>query len=289
VRFAFIDAEKANYPVKLMCELLDVTRQGYYAWKKRGPSARARSDRVLTAQVRAVFAENKGRYGSPRIARELRGRRVRISNKRVERLMREQGLRARTKRRFRNTTDSSHSFVASPNVIERNFTTTGPNQLWLADITYLPLRHGGFAYAAIVMDAFSRRVVGFHVDANLRVELCMTALRQALTLRRPADGLIHHSDRGIQYATHEYRKLLVDAGVNQSMSRKGDCWDNAPMESFFGRMKNELLDETKAFESIDDARAAVTEYVLGYYNPKRRHSGIGYVSPVDFEKQAAIP
>lgn len=288
MRFAFVDAEKANYPVVVLCRVLNVTRQGFYAWAKREECERRRRDTTLRLHIRAVCAENKGRYGSPRVYKELLENGIVAGRHRVARLMREQGLYGLPARRFRRTTDSKHGHVVAPNLIERDFSTTAPNQLWLGDITYLPLRGGGFAYLAVLMDVFSRRIVGFCVDDNLAAELCIKALRQALALRQPTEGLVHHTDRGVQYACDDYRAELKAAGAEQSMSRKGDCWDNAPMESFFGRFKTELI-HGQAIDTVAQARAVVTTYINGYYNPKRRHSAIGYVSPISYEREAARP
>jgi putative transposase len=285
VRFAFIDTEKANYPIAALCRVLEVTRQGFYAWKARGEGSRRRRDRALAVRIRAVHAEHRGRYGSPRVYRELRANGVCAGRHRVARLMREEGLYGLPVRRYRRTTDSNHGHVVAPNLIERDFSATGPNQLWLGDITYLPLRRGGFAYLAVLMDAFSRRIVGFCVDDNMTAELCIAALRQAVALRAPPAGLVHHTDRGVQYACDAYRHELKTAGFAQSMSRKGDCWDNAPMESFFGRFKTELIHE-RAIEDVGQARALVTTYISGYYNPRRRHSALRYASPIDYEQEA---
>ena len=277
MRFAFIDAEKANYPVKTLCKVLDVTRQGFYEWVKRGESRRRRDDASLKVRIRAVCAENKGRYGSPRVHEELKANGITAGRHRVARLMREEGLYGLPARRFRRTTNSSHGHAIAPNLVERDFSTLGPNE-----------RGGGFAYLSVLMDAFSRRIVGFCVDDNLAAELCIKALRQAVVLRQPSEGLVHHTDRGVQYACDDYRAELNAAGIEQSMSRKGDCWDNAPMESFFGRFKTELV-HGQAIDDVDHARHLVTTYINGYYNPKRLHSALGYTSPISYEHEAARP
>ena len=242
----------------------------------------------MTVHVRAVCAEHKGRYGSPRVHKELVESGVAVGRHRVARIMRQEGLYGLPARRFQRTTDSTHGHAVAPNLIERDFSTTMPNQLWLGDITYLPLRGGHFAYLAALMDMFSRRIVGFCVADSLAAELCIKALRQAVALRRPAEGLVHHTDRGVQYACDAYRAELKVAGAEQSMSGKGDCWDNAPMESFFGRFKTELT-HGNLFDDVNHARATVTTYIDSYYNQKRRHSAIGYVSPISYEQEAARP
>ena len=286
MRFAFIDAEKANYSVAMMCRLLTVTRQGYYAWRSREESARRREDRSLLVHIRAVSAEHRGRYGSPRIHRALRDAGVVVGRHRVARLMHEAGLQGLPARRFRRTTNSEHAFVVAPNLVERDFSANGPNELWLADITYLPLRGGGFAYMAAILDIFSRRIVGFDIDDRMGVEFCLRALRQATALRQPSPGLVHHSDRGVQYACGSYCEVLIEAGIERSMSGKGDCWDNAPMESFFGRFKTELIHEVE-IENVREARTLVSTFINGYYNPRRLHSALGYKSPIGFEQEAA--
>ena len=222
MRFEFIHAEKASWPVEVLCAVLDVSRSGYYAWVKRPPSARAREDAQLAVEVAAAHHRGKRAYGSPRVLRELRAQGLRVGKKRIERLMRENGIVARQKRRFRRTTDSNHDGPIAPNVLERDFTTEGPNQAWVTDVTYLATDEG-WAYLAVMIDLFSRRVVGWAMSDKNDTALALLALRRALHGRRPVAGLVHHSDRGSPYASADYRAELEAHGITASMSRKGDC------------------------------------------------------------------
>ncbi len=229
----------------------------------------------------AVHLGSKRRYGSPRVHAELQASGQRVGRKRVARLMRENDLAARTRRRFRATTDSKHSFPIAPNLLERDFTATGPDEAWVTDITFLWTTQG-WLYLAVILDLFSRRVVGWATSRNVDRHLALAALDRALTLRRPTAGLVHHSDRGSTYAAGDYRKALEARGIECSMSRKGDCWDNAVAESFFASMKREMED-IENFESCDQATLSIEEYIDGFYNFRRRHSTIGYNSPVEYE------
>lgn len=285
MKFACIEAEKANFPVRLMCRMLEVSHSGFYAWLDREPSNRSREDQRLAAEVAAAHKRSRRRYGSPRIHRELRTAGTRIGRKRVARLMCAQGLVARPKRRFRRTTDSSHGKPPAPNLLERNFAVAAPDQVWVTDITYIWTKEG-WLYLAAVIDLFSRRVVGWAVSERIDAALCCEALRNALLARRPAPGLILHSDRGSQFVSKEFVKLVVDHGVVQSMSRKGDCWDNAVAESFNGTIKGELVEE-EDFTTRAQAKRAIFEYIEGFYNSTRLHSYLGYVSPAVFERVAA--
>jgi putative transposase len=274
---AFIRGHVAAFPVQVMCEVLGVSRSGYYAWAGRPESARAAADRDLAAQIRVAHEASRGRYGSARVHAELRAHGRRVGRKRVARLMRGMGLSARRKRRFRRTTDSAHAFPVAPNLLGRDFTASAPGRVWLADLTYLRTAEG-WLYLAVVLDLFSRRVVGWAMADHLGHELALAALDLALARERPAPGLMHHSDRGVQFAAHEYRERLKQHGMLCSMSRKGDCWDNAPMESFFATLKGELLEE-RDYPTRDEARADVFQYVEGFYNRRRLHSGLGYLTP----------
>ena len=239
MRFRFIEDRRVDYPVRVMCAVLDVSPAGYYAWRSRPESQRSIVNRGLLSEVRRVHRDNRGRYGSPRIHAELRDRGV--SRGRIERLMRRHGIRAIMARAWHpRTTDSRHDLPIAPNLIDRNFTAAAPNQVWLADITYIRTDQG-WLYLAAVMDLYSRKIVGYAMGDHLRTELPLAALRMALKARRPGAGLIHHSDRGVQYASADYRKTLQSAGAKASMSRKADCYDNAPMESFFHTLKTELV------------------------------------------------
>jgi transposase InsO family protein len=277
----FVAAEKAQYPVNLLCSLLDVSRSGYYAWCARPPSQRAVADRELTAEIRLIHERSERRYGSPRIHEELGANDTHVGRKRVARLMKEDGISAQTKRRFVKTTDSNHDFPIAPNLLNRNFTANVPNETWAGDITYLDTQQG-WLYLAVLIDLYSRRVVGWAMSERIDTALAMSALNMALAQRRPARGLIHHTDRGSQYASHDYRRALRDVGAECSMSRRGDCWDNAVAESFFASLRKELTNRL-VFVSRDAARSSVFQYIEAFYNRVRRHSTINYQSPSDFE------
>ena len=267
-----------------MCSVLEVSRQGFYAWWRRTPSQHTLDDLSLAARIKAIHAGSRGRYGSPRVHAQLHKEGVRVGKKRVERLMREQGLEARRKRKFRRTTDSNHSLPVAPNVLERDFETDGPNQVWVTDITYVGTREG-WLYLAAILDLFSRRVVGWAMSTSLDRGLALDALHMALDDRHPPAGLVHHSDRGCQYASHDYRSLLDANGIVCSMSRKGDCWDNAVAESFFGGLKSELVNDAD-FATRAEARTALFEYIEVFHNRQRLHSSLGYLTPVEFETLA---
>ncbi|WP_152622440.1 IS3 family transposase [Archangium violaceum] len=286
VKFEFIDAEKAHFPVDFMCQQLGVSRSGYYAWKERPESERHKADRALAEVVTRIHQDSRGTYGSPRVHAELRARGQRVSRKRVARLMNEQELAARKRRRFVSTTDSRHNQPVAPNILERNFSPGQPNSTWATDITYVETKQG-WLYLAVVMDLFSRKVVGWSMSENIDRHLVLNALDMALKGRQPPRGLLHHSDRGSQYASIDYQQELAARGIQCSMSRKGNCWDNAVVESFFSSLKQELV-YTTAFATHEQARLALFEYIEVFYNRQRRHSSLGYVSPVDFEL-AALP
>ena len=283
MRFAFIATEKAWYPVALMCRVLHVSRSGYYAWCKRPAAERVGKDQRLTLEVAAIHAESRGRYGSPRVHAELRERGQRIARKRVARLMRAAGLRARARRRFRCTTDSQHAMAIKGNLLARRFAVSAPNRSWVSDITYIWTLEG-WLYLAIVMDLFSRRVVGWALSKRLERGLALDALGMALKGRPRSRAMLHHSDRGSQYASHEYQQLLAAHGILSSMSRKGNCWDNAVAESFFATLKLELVYETQ-WRTREEARRALFEYIELFYNRQRRHSALGYLCPSQFEQR----
>jgi len=285
VKFACIKAEKANFPVRMMCRLLEVSSSGFYAWWKRGPSTRALEDQRLALEVAEVHLRSRRRYGSPRVHRELQARGIRIGRKRVARLMYLQRLAARPKRRIRRTTDSTHTKAPAPNLLGRNFVATAPDRVWVTDITYSWTKEG-WLYLAAVIDLFSRRVVGWAVSERIDAALCCQAMRNALLSRRPAPGLILHSDRGGQFVSKDFVKLAEEHGVVQSRSRKGDCWDNAVAESFNGTIKAELIEEEE-FATRAQCKRALFEYIEGFYNSSRLHSYLGYVSPSVFERLAA--
>jgi putative transposase len=284
VRFAFIEAKKAKYPVSALCRVLQVERSGFYAWRLREESDHAIEDRRLAVEVRAAFDESKGRYGSPRVFRVLRHRGVKAGRHRVARLMREQQLRARRRRKFVATTDSKHTMRTPPNLVKRQFEVKKPDRVWAGDVTYLPTGEG-WLYLAVLLDLYSRRVVGWAMSEHNDEALTLSALQMALDQRRPATGLVHHSDRGTTYASGEYQDVLARNGAVCSMSRKGDCWDNAVVESFFSTLDIECARE-RPFSTRSSARREVADYILSFYNPTRLHSTLGYRSPMEFERAA---
>lgn len=284
MRFKFILAEKVNYPVRMLCRVLQVTSSGFYAWCHRGPSRRRREDLKLSLRVAEIFKRSRGTYGSPRVTAELRAEQIRAGHNRVARLMSEAGLAGTPMRRFRRTTDSNHSQPIAPNTLDRQFCATAANQVWTADITYVRTWEG-WLYVAVILDLYSRRIVGWASSTSLETKLVLDALAMALGIRRPAAGLLHHSDRGCQYASHRYRRMLSKRGIRCSMSRRGDCWDNAVTESFIGTLKTELINR-RTWISHRQVRAAIMDY-LSFYNRHRRHSSLGYRSPIEFEELAS--
>ena len=284
MRFGFIQTEQAMYPVRLLCRTFAVSSAGFYAWCRRGLSLRAREDASLKVEIRAAHAASGKTYGSPRIYVDLKADDHRVGRKRVARLMREDGIEGQRKRRFRVTTNSKHSHPVAPNELNRNFTAPAPNKVWVTDITYIWTREG-WMYLAAILDLYSRRVVGWSMDSYMDRSLALDALGMALRTRCPEAGLLHHSDRGVQYASTDYQAELRKHGMICSMSRKGDCWDNAVAESFFSTLKAELVHRTD-YVSRSQARASVFEYIEAFYNGRRRHSALGYVSPVEHEAAA---
>jgi transposase InsO family protein len=283
MRFSFIAAEKAAFPVRLLCRTLQVSRAGFYAWQARPPAPRALADARLGHEIGAIHAESRQRYGSPRIHAELAARGYRTSRKRVARLMRRRGLAARRRRRFRVTTESRHSLPIAPNVLARQFERAAPDQAWVTDITYIATGEG-WLYLAVILDLCSRVAVGWAMSERLTDALTLNALGMALARRRPPQGLLHHSDRGSQYASGDYQKALAQHGIVCSMSRRGDCWDNAVAESFFATLKVELVhDATWATRAT--ARTELFDYLERFYNGQRRHSALGYLSPRAFEQR----
>ena len=282
MRYVFIRAEKAHYPVASLCRVLRVGRSGFYAWLRRGESARERRDRELLPAIREVFQTSRETYGSPRVFEDLRTQRIPCSRRRVERLMREAGITPPRKRKFKKTTDSDHPYITAANVLGRDFSSPAPNRVWSTDITYIWTSEG-WLYLAVVMDLFSRRIVGWSMRKTLSRKLVLSALDMALYGRNPGSGLIHHSDRGSQYASDDYQNELNRRRIVCSMSRKGDCWDNAVVESFFATLKKELVYRER-FLTRSQAVQAIFEYIEVFYNCKRRHSHLGYRSPVEFER-----
>ncbi len=284
MRFAFIDVEKASYPMRILCRVLRVSRSGYYAWRARKPSAHDLEDERLRPKIVEAFETGRGTYGSPRVRDELVDRGFEIGRKRVARLMREMGLQGVTPRRFRVTTDSDHDHPIAENVLARDFAASGPNEKWATDITYVWTGEG-WLYLAVVMDLYSRRIVGWSTADHLETSLCLDALQRALSHRTGVDGLIHHSDRGVQYASARYRAALDAEGIECSMSRRANCWDNAVAESFFGTLKNELI-YRRPWSTREETHDAIGEYIEIFYNRIRRHSTIGGMSPAKFEEMA---
>jgi len=284
VRFAFIEAKKAEYPVSVLCRVLWVERSGFYAWRSREESNHAVDDRRLAIEVRAAFEESKRRYGSPRVYRVLRRQGVKVGRHRVARLMRDQKLQARRRRKFVATTNSKHSMPTPPNIVRRHFEVEEPDRVWAGDVTYLPTGEG-WLFLAVLLDLYSRRVVGWALSEHNDEALTLSALEMALDQRRPASGLVHHSDRGTTYASGEYQDVLARHGLVCSMSRKGDCWDNAVVESFFSTLDIECARE-QPFSTRRHARREVSDYILSFYNPTRLHSYLGYRSPMEFERAA---
>ena len=286
MRFRFIEDRRADYPVRILCDVLGVSPAGYYAWRSRPQSRRSVANRDLVDDIKRVHLDNRGRYGSPRIHAELKAQGRGVGRGRIERLMRRHGIRAIMARPRRvRTTDSRHDFPIAPNLLERNFTAVAPNRIWLADITYVETDQG-WLYLATVMDLYSRKIVGWAMADHLRAELPLAALKMAISVQRPGAGLIHHSDRGVQYASVDYRKVMHSAGFRASMSRKGDCYDNAPMESFFHTLKTELVHH-RDYQTRADAQRDIFAFIEGFYNRTRLHSAVGYIAPIEMELKAA--
>lgn len=281
--FAFIDEHKRRFPVRTLCRVLAVSPSGYYARLKRPASKRSVEDVQITEEISEVFKAHQHRYGAPRIHRELRGRGRTVGRKRVARLMRSKGLRAAQPRRFVHTTDSRHPHPIAPNYLARDFEATAPNRKWTGDITYIWTREG-WLYLAVFLDLFSRGVIGLSMREHPDGELTCSALRMALASRNPDGPLLVHSDRGSQYAAGAFRQLLTDWNITPSMSGKGDCYDNAVSESFFATLKKELVHRT-TFSTRQEARSAIFEYIVCYYNRRRMHSLLGYNTPEAFEAQ----
>ena len=275
-------AHRAVYPIATMCRVLGVSPAGYHAWRKRPPSARAAADAALTGRIRTIHSASHGTYGAPRVHAELRAEGHRVGRKRVARLMRADGLAGVSRRKGVRTTQRREEARPAPDLVERNFAAERPDRLWVADITYVPT-WAGFLYLAVVLDAFSRRVVGWAMATHLRARLVLDALDMALWRRRP-DEVIRHSDQGAQYTSIAFGARCREAGVRPSMGPVGDCYDNALCESFFATLECELLDRRR-FRSQAEARMAVFSFIEGWYNPRRRHSALGYLSPVEYESR----
>jgi putative transposase len=286
VRYVFIAAHTIEFSLRIMCRVLRVSRSGYYAWRTRPQSLRSIENGRLLDRIKAIHEESRKTYGSPRIRHQLLFLGESVSRGRVERLMSANGIRARERRKFVATTDSKHDLPVAENILSRDFAVSEPDRVWASDITYIPTDEG-WLYLAGVLDLCSRTAVGWSMSETLERTLVLDALKMAYRRRRPAKGLIHHSDRGCQYASEDYRSLLADYGMQMSMSRKGDCWDNAPMESFFGTLKKELIHHRR-YRTRAEARREIFEFIEVFYNRERLHSSLGYRSPADYEQQIAV-
>jgi transposase InsO family protein len=284
VKFAWIQAEKATYPLTKLCRWLDVTRSGFYAWRARPESTHAREDRRLTVLVRASFEASKQRYGSPRVHEDLLEQEEHVSRKRVVRLMQKGGLKARRRKRYKLTTMSDHDQPVAANLLDRHFEAAAPNQRWVGDTTEFVIGGSGKLYLAAILDLFSRFIVGWAVSAVNDRHLTIKALQMALKRRCPDAGLLHHSDQGGTYASEDYQDVLDTHGIICSMSRRGNCYDNAVMESFFSTVKSELREH---FDSNGEAKMELFDYIEVFYNQRRRHSTLGQISPAAFERRVA--
>jgi putative transposase len=284
MKFAFIHAEKACFRVSTLCRLLGVTRQGYYAYAKRPPSARVGQEQVLRERIRTLHAQSRGTYGSPRLHAALQREGVRVGKRRVERALRNMGLQTRVRRRWRATTQANPAHPVVENALARDFTASKPNERWVTDITYV-WTNEGWCYLAVILDLFSRSVVGWSLDTTLSTRLPLAALDMAVRRRKPP--LLHHSDRGCQYTSAEYRDVLAELGVSVSMSRRGNCWDNAVAESFFATLKGELVYD-RTWSTRLELRAEVFEYIEVFYNRHRLHSAVGYKTPAEVERDYAL-
>jgi transposase InsO family protein len=282
VIFSFIEQHREAWPVTVMCDTLGVSSQGFYAWRSRPKSEQQQRRDALLVEIRAVHAEVKERYGSPRIHAELQANGTPCCVNTVAKLMHDNDIRAKTARKFRHTTDSNHALPVADNLLSREFDAQGPNERWVTDITYIWTREG-WLYLAVVEDLYSRLVVGWSMAATMTSRLVVDALEMAVARRLPQEGLLAHSDRGSQYASEHYQRLLAQHGIDCSMSGVGQCWDNAPMESFFASLKKELVHH-EDYQTRAEARASIFEYIETFYNPKRRHSSLGFVSPAEYEQ-----
>lgn len=283
MRFELVERLRRQHPVRVLCRVLEVSASGFYAWRDRGESARDRGDRRLAQEILAAHAEGKGCYGTPRILAALLRAGRRTSRRRVARLRRQLALRAKARRRYRVTTDSAHAHPVAENLLDRQFHPPGPNLVWAADITYLATAEG-WLYLAVVLDLFSRRVVGWACSTRCDSDLAATALRRALALRRPQPGLLHHSDRGTQYCAGSYQRLLTQHGLIASMSRKGNCWDNSVVESFFKTLKTEMLADADV-STRQGLHEQLFTFIEGFYNRRRLHSTLGFLTPVEAERR----
>ncbi len=285
MRFAFVEKHRKCIPTEHLCRIVDVTPRGYRAWRNRPASRRQREDMVLLAHIREHHRLSLNSYGRPRMTEELKEIGLDVGHRRVGRLMRQNGISVVRTRKHKVTTDSNHTFNIAPNLLNRNFTADRSNQKWVVDMSYVWTREG-WLYLAVILDLFSRRVIGWAVSNRMKRDLAIRALNMAIALRRPPRGCIHHSDRGSQYCSHDYQKLLRLHGFDVSMSGKGNCYDNAAMETFFKTIKAELI-WRHSWQTRRAAEIAIFEYINGFYNPRRKHSALGWKSPLAFERKAA--
>lgn len=285
MRFQFIADYRGELSRSRLCRLMGVTDRGLRAWKCRLPSLRQRHDMVILAHIREQHRLSLGSYGRPRMTEELNELGIRVGQRRVGRLMRQNGIRVVRSCKFKRTTDSDHAFNIAPNLLQQDFTASAPNEKWAGDITYVWTREG-WVYLAVIIDLYSRRVVGWAISNRMKQDLAIRALNMAISLRRPASGCIHHTDRGSQYCAHEYQKLLRRQGFRVSMSGKGNCYDNSVVESFFKSLKAELI-WRRGWRTRRDVEIALFEYINGFYNPRRKHSTLAWKSPMAFEQRAA--
>lgn len=286
MRFQFINDRADQYPISLMCQILSVSRSGYYAWKHRPQSQRQMANQTLIESIRKVYTQNRQAYGVTRIVRALRKLGHQCSRNRVARLMRQYGIQARKKRSYKVTTQSNHSHPIAPNKLAQQFQVSQPNKVWSSDITYIATAEG-WLYLAVVMDLYSRQIIGWSMQLSLKRQLVLDALQMALHRRKPQQPLLHHSDRGSQYASGDYQALLARHDIDPSMSRKGNCYDNAPVESFFASLNKECV-RAKVYTSRYEAQVALFDYIEVFYNRQRLHSYLGYCSPVEFEQLATF-
>lgn len=285
MRFAFIAKNTDMLPVERLCQIMDVSPRGYRAFCNRPLSQSQRKDMVVLAHIRAQFALSLGSYGRPRMTEELKELGLEVGHRRIGRLMRQNGIEVKRNKKFKATTDSNHAFNIAPNLLNRDFRADRPNQKWAGDISYVWTREG-WLYLAVILDLHSRRVIGWAVSNRMKRDLAIRALNMAIALRRPPKGCIHHTDRGSQYCSHDYQKILREHGFKVSMSGTGNCYDNAAVETFFKTIKAELLWQ-RSWRTRRDAEIAIFEYINGFYNPRRRHSALGWKSPLAFERKVA--
>ena len=283
--YRFMDDQRRFHRVEMMAGVLEVSRSGYFQWRHRQVTNREKSNKKLRNKIKQIQKKAKWRYGSPRVTQQLRKRGIKVGENRVARIMRAEGLNRRRRKKFRVTTKSAHKHAPAPNLLDRQFSVATANRVWISDLTYLATAEG-WLYLCVILDLYSRRVVGWSMSESLATDMVLRAFWMAVNSRRPPEGLIFHSDRGVQYASGSFRRALVSCRMRQSMSRRGDCWDNACAESFFGSLKSELI-EDMIFPTRREAKSAIFEYIEAFYNRQRLHSTLGYCSPAEYEEESA--